>query len=164
MEDAHAIGALSATQEFGVAIGEPSGANASDHVMVSMGETQDHDWTKSNNDAGVLDPIELVMSPAGNAQQVSHQARTTEGFAAVSVIDGRPTILMANTASLLCISAVNNSCLNSVAPRQAVGAWKGAGRGAAPTSPGELHSLFSTTQGAVMRSIVNVDEPGPIAR
>ena len=75
-----------------------------------------------------LDPIELVINPAGNAQRASHQASTTSEFAAVSVIDGRPDVLMANTGFTLDEKkACNNSFCNTGTPRQAEGAWKGEG-------------------------------------
>ena len=92
-------------------------ASASDHVMVLMGET-----------GSTLDPIGSVINPAGNAQRASHQASTTSEFAAVSVIDGRPDVLMAKTVfSLDEKEACNNSFCNTGTPRHAEGAWKGEG-------------------------------------
>ena len=87
-----------------------------------------------NGDAGikVAKKVSLCLEGrgrgAGNAQRASHQASTTSEFAAVSVIDGRPDVLMANTAfSLDEKKACNNSFCNTGTPRQAEGAWKGEG-------------------------------------
>jgi hypothetical protein len=95
----------------------------------------------------------LVMSAVGNAQQVSHQASTTEGFAAVSVIDGRPDALMAKPISGLDEKRlVIQTCFNSAAPGDARGAE------AVTTSC----SLPGTTWEAVMRLAIRQPKCGHV--
>jgi hypothetical protein len=89
-----------------------------------------------------------------HGRRQSHQASTTSEFAAVSVIDGRPDVLMAKTVfSLDEKKACNNSFCNTGTPRHAEGAWKGEGTNWATKGSSDMRE-----------SMRNADKSGRIAQ